>query len=264
MRKLFLLLLVLFAIAPLDAEEPCLQIHGRAVLHRGDGFFAIWQAGTHHIFSPANKQSVDFVCRFFDCESGDRQPALFADFTICPTAPFQQDAAQPVIVKAVTHPRVVAMWPPPKSPREFLDSFYEWYGKRVSHEAPDGTTLRLMRWDLSPELWQRLTEDEKAQQACNEIVGLDFDPIVGGQDWAESYAAGKITGLSDRYQAEIYGTTQGVRSSKPDVLAEFVHQGDRWFFVNFRYPSSKADLLTLLRKQRPACTVPQTPQSPRK
>ena len=87
--------------------EPCREIHGRAVLHRGDGFFAIWHIGTHHVFFPADKGSADLVCSYFDCGSIDREPALFADFTVCPTEPYKAGAAQPVIVKRVQHPHVV-------------------------------------------------------------------------------------------------------------------------------------------------------------
>src|ERR1035437_1728764 len=97
------------------SAEPCREIHGRAVLYRGDGFFAIWHIGTHHIFSPADKASADLICKYFDCDNGDRQPALFADFTLCPTEPYKAGAAQPVIVKRVQHPHVVPYWPPVQS-----------------------------------------------------------------------------------------------------------------------------------------------------
>jgi hypothetical protein len=95
-----------------QSAEPCRQIRGRAVWYRGDGFFAIWHIGTHHIFFPADKASGDLICQYFDCESGNRQPALFADFTVCPTEPYKAGAAQPAIVTKVQHPRVVPDWPP--------------------------------------------------------------------------------------------------------------------------------------------------------
>jgi hypothetical protein len=104
-------LLLLAAMLPTASAQSCFQIHGRAVWYRGDGFFTIWHVGTHHIFFPADKESADLICKYFDCESGDRQPALFADFTVCPTEPFKVGAAQPVIVKKVLRPRVVADWP---------------------------------------------------------------------------------------------------------------------------------------------------------
>ncbi len=94
--------------------QKCFQIRGRAILYRGDGFFAIWHVGTHHIFEPANKQSWDLLCSYMNCTSRRKQPALFADFTICPTVPYKKGAAQPAIVTKVTHPYVVPDWPPKK------------------------------------------------------------------------------------------------------------------------------------------------------
>ncbi|MDR3792011.1 MAG: DUF3828 domain-containing protein [Terracidiphilus sp.] len=257
MQKIFLLLLLIAAAAPIGAEEKCVQIRGRAVQYRGNAFFEIWHVGTNHRYFIVDGHSQDLVCKYFDCESPDRQPALFADFTLCPTEPFKQDAAQPATVKNVAHPRVVATWPPPASPREFVNEFYKWYGQRVARDMPDKNTLKLMRWDLSPELAEKLKEDRKAQSMCTEIVGLDFDPIVGSQDPADSYEAGEITQTGARYRANIYGTTNGVRATKPDVIAEFVHEGDRWIFQNFLYPTAKADLLAILRSPRPACTAQQ-------
>lgn len=102
---------------PASAQE-CSVIRGRAVLYRGDGFFAIWHVGTHHIFFPADKASFDLLCRDMDCESSDKQPALFANFTVCPTKPFIPGAAQPVIVKRVQKPRVVPDWHHPSSSRK--------------------------------------------------------------------------------------------------------------------------------------------------
>jgi hypothetical protein len=84
------------------------------VYYRGDGNFVIWHVGTHHIFSP-DKASIDLICQYFDCANGDRQPALFADFTVCPTEKFKPGSAQAVIVKRVQHPRVVPDWSPGKS-----------------------------------------------------------------------------------------------------------------------------------------------------
>jgi hypothetical protein len=93
--------------------EKCFPIRGRAILYRGDGFFAIWHVGTHHIFYPADKASADLLCDYMDCTSPRRQPALFADMTVCPTEPYKKGWAQPVVVKSVTHSYVVPDWPPP-------------------------------------------------------------------------------------------------------------------------------------------------------
>ncbi|HXE09402.1 MAG TPA: hypothetical protein VN612_15975 [Acidobacteriaceae bacterium] len=104
--------LLLALLGPIGSAQTCRKIHGRAILYRGDGFFAIWHIGTDHIFMPSDKESADLVCQYFDCESGDEQPALFADFTVCPTKRYIHGAAQPAIVRKVEHPFVVAEWPP--------------------------------------------------------------------------------------------------------------------------------------------------------
>ena len=103
-------LLVLAAVTPPSTAETCFQIRGRAVLSRADGFFAIWHVGTDHRFFLEDEKSSDLVCTYFDCTSTDQSPALFADFTVCPTKPYVRGAAQPVIVKKVEHPRVVQDW----------------------------------------------------------------------------------------------------------------------------------------------------------
>jgi hypothetical protein len=46
----------------------------------------------------------------------------------------------------------------------------------------------------------------------------------------------------------------GKRGDKPDVIAEFVHKGGRWFFVNFHY-SGGGDLLSVLKSRSP-CSQP--------
>jgi hypothetical protein len=94
--------------------EKCFQIRGRAILYRGDGFFAIWHVGTHHIFYPADKASADLLCDHMNCTSPRKQPALFADMTVCPTESYRQGWAQPAIVKKITHYYVVPDWPPAK------------------------------------------------------------------------------------------------------------------------------------------------------
>ena len=99
---------------PAKSSQPqsCFQIRGRAILYRGDGFFAIWHVGTHHIFYPADKASADLLCDHMDCTSPRKQPALFADMTVCPTEPYKKGWAQPAIVKGITHYYVVPEWPP--------------------------------------------------------------------------------------------------------------------------------------------------------
>lgn len=118
----FFAILILAAAPPVWAAtqakparpSKCFEIRGRAVLYRGDGFFAIWHVGTHHIFYPVGDKSWDLLCSYMDCKSPHKQPALFANMTVCPTEPYKKGSAQPAIVTKVTDYYVVPDWPPSK------------------------------------------------------------------------------------------------------------------------------------------------------
>ena len=114
MRPSVFVLIVLLIFAPFMRAEDCFKIHGRAVWWRGDAYFSIWHVGTNHSYFLMKDDiaSINLICKYFDCDNGAVQPALFADFTVCPTEPFRKGAAQPVIVKKVEHPYVVPDWPP--------------------------------------------------------------------------------------------------------------------------------------------------------
>ncbi len=245
-----------------DGSSPnaCIAIRGRAIEYRGDGFFAIWHIGTHHIFMPADAHSADLICQYFDCESGDRQPALFADFTVCPTRPYERGSAQPVIVKRIENPIVFTDWPPPKTPRDYVQGFYSWYAERASRDDSNVSwmdMLKLARWDLSTELATLLKENAVAQSHCGEIIGIDFDPFLLTQDPAEKYVVDGIEREGDRYMAKVYRVEGGQREAAPDVTAEIVQRKDgRWYFVNFYGPDMRSGLLAILKSPMPKCTVP--------
>lgn len=242
------------------SPNTCVVIRGRAIEYRGDGFFAIWHIGTHHIFMPADAQSSNLICKYFDCESGDRQPALFANFTVCPTRPYARGAAQPAIVKRIAHPVVFADWPPPTSPRNYVQRFYSWYAGRVSRDDDNVSwmeMLKLARWDLSTDLATLLEKDAVAQSHCGEIVGIDFDPFLLTQDPSKKYVVGAITQKGDRYMAKVYRIEGGKREGTPDVTAEIAQRSDgRWYFVNFYGPDMRSGLLAILKSPMPKCTVP--------
>ncbi len=237
-----------------------LRFRGRAIDRRGDGFFEIWHVGTHHVFFPANPRSADLICQYFDCDSPDRQPALFADFTVCPTRPYQPGAAQPVIVKGVEHPVVFTDWPPPKSAREYVQGFYSWYAERVASGATDVSwmdMLRLAHWDLSSELAKMLDVDAVAQSHCGEVIGIDFDPFLLTQDPARRYEVGAVNRENDRYMANVYRIEGGQRGRSPDVIAEVAQRSDgSWYFENFYSADMRGGLLAILKSPLPRCTVP--------
>jgi hypothetical protein len=262
MRTIPLYLALITALTSIAPAQACFQIHGRAVEYRGDAFFEIWHVGTHHIFFPSDAKSVDLICRYFDCDSGDRQPALFADFTVCPTEHFVTGAAQAAKVTAVEHPFVIPDWPPQTSPREFLKDFLSWYVPRTrSGSTPSGWkgTLELMHWDFNPKLANLLEADSAIEPSCQGNLPQDFDPLLNTTQPAEHYEVGAIDAHNGSFKAKIYHVTDSKRSANPDVIAEFVKQNQRWYFLNFAYPSNRTDLVSILKAPRPACSA--TPET---
>src|SRR5690349_23671853 len=137
--------------------------------------------------------------------------------------------------------------------RQFAQDFYTWYvpivHKRLKGPASDVAVQRKATV-FSPDLLHALKEDSEAQaKVSDDIVGLDFDPFVGGQDPSDRYDLRNPSLKGDRCTVEIWSTLRGHNSpkpTKPDVTAELSHQAGGWQFVNFRYPEDNTDLLSIL------------------
>jgi hypothetical protein len=141
--------------------------------------------------------------------------------------------------------------------KAFVKSFYAWY---LQKEA-EADTKRVRVTDLvlkerpeafDKELSLRLKEDSEAQaKVKDDIVGLDFDPIHGGQDNCPPYDFRKVVTKGDSCWVEIFTPRCPPKSDKPDVVPELAERNGKWVFINFRYPRvSEDDLLTMLRKLR--------------
>ncbi len=141
-----------------------------------------------------------------------------------------------------------------QSCRKFVQAFYDWYVP-IAVQAHAGrssdSALKHKRSAFSSELSRRLEEDSNAQNKADEIVGLDFDPFLGGQDTCEPYSLKRVTSRGNNCRVEVYGSSCQ-KQAKPDVVSELVFKDGRWFFVNFRYPNlgKDADLLSILKKLR--------------
>jgi hypothetical protein len=111
MRISFLLALITLIANPARCfgAEPCREIHGRAILYSGDSFLEIWHIGTHHTFYVVDDSSTDLILRYVPASVGDSKPALFANFTLCPTPPYRRGASQATLVKRIRNPRVATM-----------------------------------------------------------------------------------------------------------------------------------------------------------
>lgn len=150
-----------------------------------------------------------------------------------------------------------------KSCRKFVQEFYTSYRKGcqgVHKVDPLNATLKAKKASFSPVLLQKLNDDQDfASKFPGEIVGLDFDPFFNGQDMAETYSVDKVIAANaGKYHADVYGTWDGKKSAKPDVVPELEYKDGHWIFVNFLYPESKEpenrnliSLLDAIKKARP-------------
>ncbi|HEY0778278.1 MAG TPA: hypothetical protein VGD56_09955 [Gemmatirosa sp.] len=140
------------------------------------------------------------------------------------------------------------------SPHQFVERFYDWYVPRAGQSGaqPAWTSaLSVRAADLNPDLARALREDADAQaHAAGEIVGIDADPFLGGQDPCERYEVGAARPDAAGYAVEVYGVCGGKRHDAPDVVAEIAAVGDSWQFVNFRYPAVHSDLRRALQQAR--------------
>jgi hypothetical protein len=148
-----------------------------------------------------------------------------------------------------------------KACRKVVQEFYDWYvPKAVQDHAgrPSDIVLEYDRSGFSAELFRKLKEDSEAQAKADDLVGLDSDPFLGGQDTCEPYSLRKVTRTGTRCWVEVHGSSCA-KNAKPDVVPELALKSGHWIFVNFHYPQlgKHTDLLSMLSKlsrdrQRPA------------
>jgi len=144
------------------------------------------------------------------------------------------------------------------SVRDFVQQFYRWYVPEAlkEHKGPAwDLALQYRRADFDDGLARLLMNDSAAQARCEELVGIDFDPLLNTQDPAERYEVGRISQAGPRYRVGIYAVDSGKPSERADVSAEVVNMNGHWKFVNFLYPDG-TNLLDILKKPQPKCSQP--------
>jgi hypothetical protein len=135
--------------------------------------------------------------------------------------------------------------------REFVESFYHWYIPKAFDAQGDSwnRALKRRRSSFSRELYRNLSEDFEAQaKASGELVGLDFDPFLGGQDLRDKYVFSSAKRDGSMCQVEIHGVSSGKKENDPDVIPELILSDGKWIFVNFHYRHS--NLLGVLKNLR--------------
>jgi len=129
--------------------------------------------------------------------------------------------------------------------KAFVHNFYDWYLKQVSATGKRQVSglevaLKEKKMNFSPELWQALMDDIAASKKnSDEIVGLDFDPILNGQDMAQKYVVGNSSQKPSSYWVEVFGVNQGKKEKTPAVVPEIAMQNGTWVFLNFHYAKSE-------------------------
>ena len=149
-----------------------------------------------------------------------------------------------------------------KSCKKFVQTFYDGYIHDCWSDGPTDpcsgvAARRPLKYRASvfgPELTRRLNDDAAAQEKAHELVGLDFDFIVNGQDINGRFEVRTVTRKGDRYFADVYEIPEGENPAKPHVVPELTLAGQQWVFVNFHYPDSPypedENLISILRGLR--------------
>ncbi len=144
---------------------------------------------------------------------------------------------------------------PTKSARQFVQRFYDAYVSKI-WDVKSGDAwqpmLKAKALAFSPRLLSALVEDAAASsKSKDEIVGLDFDPILNSQDPAHKYVVGTISTRNGHYWVKVHSIDSGKPSEEVAVIAEVETHHQTWRFTNFVYPGNQ-DLMTILRDLKKA------------
>ncbi|MBX9692157.1 MAG: DUF3828 domain-containing protein [Cyanobacteria bacterium] len=122
--------------------------------------------------------------------------------------------------------------------KKFVQDFYKWY--RSGNPTPtEETVLKKKKSLLSTKLYTALKADfDASSKVSDEIVGLDFDPFLNTQDVAEKYEVGDVKQKGSNYLADVWGSWNGKREKKPDVVAEVQFVSGKYVFTNMHYGKS--------------------------
>lgn len=140
--------------------------------------------------------------------------------------------------------------------RKFVQDFYNWYippGHKDNDVKDMDKALLKRKNAFSEPLYKALKADsDAASKVKDEIVGLDFDPFLNAQDFADKYVAKEVKPKGPSYLAAIHSVNGGKVSAKPDLEAELQPSKKGGFvFVNFHYGKSSipenANLLSILK-----------------
>ncbi|MGB0066231.1 MAG: hypothetical protein WBP85_17450, partial [Terracidiphilus sp.] len=118
----------------------------------------------------------------------------------------------------------------------FVQDFYDWYVPiGIADKERLMAELLPRKSSFDQRLWQMLAADDEAQSHSDEIVGLDFDPILNSQDPSPKFIVKSVSVKDGRCNAFVVGINEGVEEEH--VIPELALFNGHWIFMNFRYES---------------------------
>lgn len=147
-----------------------------------------------------------------------------------------------------------------ESARIFVQKFYDQYNKLYSddnfehkyHEDVLSYTFKKSPGYFDKHLLDEYTVYDNAMpKQANEIVGLDFDPIMAAQDSGFDYYVGNVNQKAQNFFADIHCEQKGKGKASAlketiSVVAEITKENGQWKFVNFYYPPPEGNGTNLL------------------
>lgn len=130
----------------------------------------------------------------------------------------------------------------PSDPAAVVTALYRYH---FAHKLRWDLTLKNNRAAFDPALLALLDEADRKQAATpDEIVGLDFDPIVDAQDTPNGYRVGRTT----REGADAI-VTVAIRfgTEHYDVRVRLAPSGGTWRITNLLY-RQEGDLVSILKE----------------
>ena len=125
----------------------------------------------------------------------------------------------------------------PNSCQKFVQSYYDWYVSK--NKSNFENALKARPEVFNPALLRRLAADVAAQaKDADNVVGLDFDPVLNSQDPSAHYSAGSAHAKNGHWLVDVYSVNSGKKSTKPDVTPELSCRNGKFQFENFHYSNS--------------------------
>lgn len=140
--------------------------------------------------------------------------------------------------------------------KKWVQNFYNAHHAKVEKNMMHGEDIALRdeKSSLTPELYALLKKDSEIRKKAppGELAGLDFDPILSGNNPADKYIVGEVRKSGKNYLVDVFAVFSGQKKKeKPSVIAEVKWENGKGIFLNFFYPDDKdnksTDLISILK-----------------